>query len=85
MTKEQFTEKYYDTIKEYMYREGEELGYSKNQLEAYWNDTKCFIFIGTKDELKDEFKGKLQDISVIAEEENYFAVETFSGIEYDCI
>lgn len=78
---DQFINKNTNKIKRHLKKEGKELGYTKNQLENYYLDTKCFIFAGTKEELEQE----TNHYFVIAEQGDLVIAETFDGKNYNCI
>ena len=75
-------DKNYNKVKKHLYKEARDLGYSKSQYKDYFEDAKCFIFEGTEEELKKEFNSE-NDYYIIAQEEDKYIVESFTGIMYD--
>lgn len=73
-----FVEKNYNKVKKHFYKEALEMGYQKDEREGYFQDCRCFIFVGTINELKETEK----DYFIIAQKDNMVIAETFSGINY---
>lgn len=83
MTRDEFIEKYYHRVYKHLCDEGYALGYVDDEIDEYFDFTKCFIFVGTKEEMADE-PGH-EDFYIIAEEAGFVMAESFSGIEYNFV
>lgn len=83
MTREQFINKNYHKLYHHLCEEGYELGYTDDEIDDYFENTKQFIFVGTKEEIAEE-PGH-EDFYVIAEEDGLVMAEVFNGISYDFI
>ena len=79
-----FVEKNYDLIKKNYFDEARALGYEKSQYQSYFEDCKCFTFVGTFDELKQIIKSP-RDYHIIASDDDLVIAEMFNGKMFNFI
>jgi len=79
-----FIEKNYDLIKKHFYHQAREMGCSTRQYKSYFEDCKCFVFVGTTKELKKEINSE-HDYYIIAQENDLVIAEMFNGLMYNFI
>lgn len=82
-TIDNFIEKNYDLIKKHFYKQAREMGYSTRQYKSYFDDCKCFVFIGEQTDLDKETSK--DNYFIIKQENDLIIAETFSGREYNFI
>ena len=78
-----FIEKNYDLIKKHFYKQAKELGYSKSQFKSYFDDCKCFVFVGKQAELDRETSK--DNYFIIKQENDLVIAEMFNGSMYNFI
>lgn len=78
-----FIEKNYDLIKKHFYKQAREMGYSTRQYKFYFEDCKCFVFVGKQADLDHETSK--DNYFIITQENDLVIAEMFNGLIYNFI
>lgn len=78
MTKKEFIEKNIRKIYRFLCLEGYDLGYTDDEIDEYYETNKGFIFVGTPEEVEEEFEDG--DYFIVAQDDTWMAVKALYGI-----
>lgn len=82
MTKEEFIKKNWHIIYKHLFDEAVDMECCDDRdIDDYIIDSYCHIFVGTKEEVEDEFEPDWY--SIIAQDNDWLIVESFGGYTYD--